>query len=274
MKRSKRNEIIKQLRAKGFKMVKGYHSLYVNREGKVYNLSKERYLTNTPKNYVITNKKRLNVAKLILQAFKGIEYRKGQILHIDGNEHNINPENIKYKSLFAPDHSPDPISESEMIKAIRCYFQVKKDFTTKDILQTKMYLRQITTIRAFFVDHYNAPHIEVFKTYLLGEGIHTYQNPTILDTAHQCGLNFRDCHHIINGFKNTLIKEILQDLNKGTLTVKDLFKPLTKTEILKNYNKELIKRGTKPLPLRKKSLNERLKDFDKQTTSSKDTLPQ
>lgn len=257
MQREARNQQINQLKQNGFKIVKDYPYLYINETGNVYSLKTGEYLKPDPKNTIQTETKRLNVPKLILQTFKGETYRAGQIVYIDGNKANTTAQNIKYSRLFEPGKTIE-VNQTDLMTAIRCYFEVEKRYTTKDSIQTRMFARLIISERGFFIDNSKKPYIEVFKTYI--EGL---QN-SLSATAKEHGLTARDCSIIVNGFINQLISDILQDLKAGVLRIND-YQPRKKTEtqILKEHNEQRKANGQKPLPLKKQSLKESLKEFEK-----------
>lgn len=245
MQRSKRAETIHQLKQSGFKLVTGFSSLYVNTQGKVYNLKTGKYLKPTPRNLIKPENEYLSVPKLVLQAFAKQPYRNGQIQYIDGNKTNLSVQNLKYSRIFTPDRTPEPVNRENLMTAIRCYIQVKERFKVNESLQTRFYLQSITRQRLFFIHKQDLQHIEVFETYINGANT--------IKTATKHGLTVRDCSVIVNQFINLLITEILQELENGLLTIQPYKpKPPTKTQTIREYNKGLIERGKKPLPLRKK----------------------
>jgi len=256
MQRSKRAETIHQLKQDGFKLVTGFSSLYVNQRGKVYNIKTGKYLKPTPRNLIKPENEYLSVPKLVLQAFAKQPYRNGQIQYINGNKANLSVQNLKYSRIFAPDRTHEPVNRENLLTAIRCYIQVKERFKISDSYQTRFYLQSITRQRLFFIYKKDLQYIEVFETYIEGN------NTTKTATKH--GLTVRDCSVIVNQFINLLITDILTDLENGLLTIQPYKpKPPTKTQTIREYNKGLIERGKKPLPLRKKSLKEQLRDFQK-----------
>lgn len=256
MQRSKRTELINKLKQEGYKMVTGYSYLYIHPTGKVYNLKIDKYLKRNARNYIKADNECLSVPKLALQAFANQPYKNGQISYKDGNRDNIGIENITYRRIFEPTRTPDPVSLEKLLTAIRCYFSVKERYKVNDRLQTRLYLQSITRQRLFFIEKHDLKHIEVFETFINGE------NTTQTATKH--GLSTMDCSVIINQFTNILVKSILTDLEKGLLSIQPYKpKPPTITQTIREHNKWLIERGKKPLPLRKKSLKETLRDFKK-----------
>jgi len=259
MKRETRNDTIKELKTKGFKLVKDYNSLYINENGNVYSLKHGRYLKPTAKNLIIIENVYLNVSKLVLQAFKGEPYRSGQIHYIDGDKANVSRENVKYSSLFNTDILVI-VNTTDLMTAIRCYFEVDKSFSILDAFKTRMYLQTITEITGFIRFNQSKPHIEVYKTYI---GVLLFGLKSIAQTAKQHGLSIRDCTIIVNSFSNELINGILKDLKAGTLK-EHPYKPKkpTLTEQKRHVNEYLTANGQTPIPLRKKSVKERLKEFN------------
>jgi len=251
------------LKQQGYKQVKGYPCLYINKQGDIYNRETDKHLQPGNKNKIKYNNEYLSIPKLVLQAFAGQEYRTGQITYIDGNKTNIALQNIKYSCIFAPNQRNE-VNKTDLLTAIRCYFPVEQKYKVKNIVITRMYLEIITEKRYFFNQKSDLKYIEVYKTFMSG-----FTN-SIVNTAKEHGLSIRDCSNIVNGFTNILINEILHELKNGILHVCDFTpKKPTKTEITKRINKYLVASGATPLPLRKKSFKEKLKEFNKHSEEIK-----
>jgi hypothetical protein len=134
---------IRELQKQGFKKTK-ISGLYVSKVGKAYNYNSNRLLTATAKGTIIINGKGYNFAKLILETFCKIENRSGQINFINGNDKDFSFENLEYKSTIK---QPPPVA-TDLIKCIRFYFEVDKNFKTSNILY-KFYLYEIIKMRNF-----------------------------------------------------------------------------------------------------------------------------
>jgi len=266
MKRETRNETIHQLKEQGFKLVKGYRNLYINETGKVYSLAHSRYLTPTPKNYIRLERDCLSVPKLVLMAFNDEPYRSGQIHYVDGNSKNMSRKNVKYRCLF-PNNKSVTVNPSDLMTAIRCYFEVDKRFTIDNALTTRRYLQTITEHRGFMKMNESRQYIEVYKTYV---NVLLFGLNSIAQTAKIHGLGVHDCSIIVNSFTNELISGIMQDMKAGTLYehIYKRKKP-TKTEQKRHINEFLTARGQIPIPLRKKSVKERLEQFEKSLSKTK-----
>ncbi len=235
MNKTELKQTIQNLKNDGFRVVSGYKYLFINEQGKVYNIEKGRYLKPTARNLIKPESKYLNVPKLVLQAFNKEPYRAGNITHIDGIKSNMNAKNIRYSRIFAPYTKPEPIND-KIMTAIRCYFEVEKRYKVKDMFKTVNYLKMIIAKRNFFNEYSFEQNIEVFETYI--------KNGNIGTTATKHGLVDRDCNIIIKYFINILIENILTDLNKGILKINE-FAP-----------------KKQPQPLREKSEKELIKDFE------------
>lgn len=123
-----------------------------------------------------------------------------------------------------------------------------------------MYLTEIIQKRFFYEINYNRSGIAIFKSYMNGI------TNNVKTVGKQYNMNFKDVQIIVNDFLNLLISDILTDLEAGKLKINDFQpRPQTKTQITRKINEHLTKRGLKPLPLRKKSLKEKLRDFNKRT---------
>jgi hypothetical protein len=125
------------------------------------------------------------------------------------------------------------------------------------------------------VTHTKTKNIEVFKHYISGYG------KTNVITAKEFKITPRDVNIIVNQNLNTLIDEILQDMNKGLLTMQD-FKPKepTQPDILKKMNINRLANGFQPLTLRKlsqkakdKKAIEKIKAFQEQSRKIIEKLP-
>ncbi|MDD4992150.1 MAG: hypothetical protein PHR83_07965 [Paludibacter sp.] len=258
----------RQLKKDGFRAVQGFESLLINETGKVYNLQTAKYIKPTSGNYIRIEKECLSVPKLVLLTFKGEQYKSGQIVYIDGNKTNLSKENIKYSRLFTSEQN-NKVNAADLLTALRCYFEVDKNFKIRDNFKTRLYLQHIIEKRGFFAKYKKIQHIEVYLTYL---GKHIFEQKSIIDTANAHGLPVRDCLIIINSFTNTLISEILQDLKNGYLHELE-YKPKqpTKTDELKQVNKYLTENGHNPVRLRKQSEKEILRDYEKFSNEFKNT---
>lgn len=252
MKRTTKTEVINGLKADGFKMVNGFRHLYINSLGSVYNVKTGKFIKG---NYIKSENNYLSVAKLVLQAFKNEPYRNGHITFIDGNKENLSIENIKYSRIFEPTQYEET-NHSELLKAIRCYFEVERRFNTKETCLTRLYVQMILGKRGFLIEKRGFPNFEIYKTFITGV------SNSIARTAKEHKLSVRDCAIVVNGFTNLLVKEILQDLEAGLLCVKEYkAKAPTQTQVLKQYNEELKAKGLKPVPVRKQSAKEQLKNY-------------
>ena len=257
MQRVTQTESILQLIQTGFKKVTGFNYLFINQTGTVYSFKTGKYLMQTRKNCIRQQNKYLNVSKLILQTFTGQQYKSGKVISIDGNNENLSPHNLRYVSLFNHD-TRHKVNTINFKIAIRCYFDVEKKYKVNDTPKTRLYLQSIAEKRRFFEDRKGTPYIEVFKTYLKG----TINN--ITKTAKTHNLTVLDCANIVNSFKNLLIDDILREYKDGLLFRHGYFvKELTQTEALSKWNKYVRSYGLKPLPLRKNTQKEKLKDFER-----------
>jgi hypothetical protein len=250
----------KELKKKGFLQIPGYESLLINDNGKVYNQQTGKNLNSTKRNYIRFENKYLNVPKLVLMTFEGEPYKSGKIVFIDGKSANLSKENIKYSRLFVSEQN-DKVNTKDLLTALRCYFEVDKNFKIRDNFKTRLYLQTIIEKRRFFTKHKHTKYIEVYFTYL---GKHIFEKKSIIETAKAHCLPVRDCLVIVNSFTNILITEILQDLKRGYLKVQG-YKPkqTTKTDEIRQINEYLIDNGHSTLPLRKKSQKELIKDYQK-----------
>ena len=260
-KQAERRQIIQDLQEKGFKHTKLYPNLLINANGVIYNLNTRKELKADHRNTVhITGGKRLSVPRLVLFAFRNEPIReKSRIKYIDGNRSNLNLSNVEYIRIYENSRKTD-VNAENLRTAIRCYFEVPKRYTVKDHIVTRMYLVQIIRKRCFYSENYERFGLDVFKSYMKG----CVNNVKAVGKEHE--MNFKDVQIIVNEFINLLTSDILADLEIGILKVKNYQpRPKTKTQAIREYNERLKTAGLKPLPLRRKSDKEVLRDFMRKT---------
>jgi len=247
---TKQKQTTAQLQKLGFIKVKGFKFLFINDKGEALNKYTGKYYKPDNRNDIKPERKRQSLPKLILNTFARQPIRSGQITYLDGNRSNLAASNLKYSRIFEPS-TKSPVNQSDLMTAIRCYFRVPKDYKTKDLILTRIYMQNIIENRAYFVTHAKTKNIEVFKHYISGYG------KTNVTTAKEFKVTPRDVNIIVNQNLNTLIDEILQDMIKGLFKMQD-FKPkeTTQTDILKKMNIDRLANGLHPLPLRKLSQKE------------------
>lgn len=249
---------IRGLQLQGFKKTK-ISGLYVSKVGKAFNYNSNRLLNVTAKGTVLIDGKAHNLAKLILETFCKIENRSGQINFINGNNKDFSFENLEYKSTII---QPKP-KATDLIKCIRLYFEVNKNFTTSNLL-FKYYLSEIIQIRGFNLK-YKGIDFDMFLDYCKSNFIIISNSQTaVFDKFNYSQTNGKNA---IAYYFNLLINECLQDLQNGLLQLKEFKpKPPTKTETLRNLQTKINDFGFNiKVPLRKKSNRELLNEFRKHT---------
>ncbi len=259
-----KREIIRDLKEKGFRHIKQYPDLFINESGKVYSMTAGKELKVCRRNTIsIGAGKRISVPRLVLYVFRDEPIReKSHIKYLDGNTANITPTNVeyirKYENTFKNEVNPE-----SLYTAIRCYYEVPKRYKVKDYILTRMYLARILKERRFYDANYIRAGIDVFENYMKGE-VNNVKN-----VAKEHGINFKDVQIIVNDFLNRLINGIFADIEAGKLQIKDFQpRPKTKTQKLRETNEQLLKMGLEPLPLRKKSTKELIRDFRKRYTEN------
>jgi len=255
MNKNSQGENIFDLIIKGYKPIPELSGILINQTGLVYDIKARKFLKLNNRNNIQTNNMRLSVAKLVLAAFTGQTYRAGHIVYLDGNRANIAPNNLKYARLFNSKVKIE-VNKLDLKNAIRCYYQVKKNYSAKNLLQTKLYLHEIIEKRHFINCNELKPNIHVFRDYITGI------NNTLAKTAKKHGLAILDCSIIINEFTNMLINDILHELKRGVLCRRGFkTKEPTETEMIRKWNKHAKEIGQKPAPLRKQTEKEKIKAF-------------
>ena len=256
----------KYLRANKFKQVPDMPDLYVTTTGKVYRFEVGKELKPAKTHKMIIAGKQFDVAKLILNAFKNEPIQKSRhVRRKDGDSNNVTPENLKY--IDHPEKGLKIEINGENLKsAIRCYFEVPSRYNVNDHILTRFYLNAIILKRRFYLEHAQANGIEIFMQYMKG---FTNSRSRIAKTFSVYG---SDCSNVINRFINLLADEILRDKEAGFLSVKDLKpRPKTKTQLIRELNEYRAENGQPPIPLRKKSLKEKLNEFQRVIKDIRDT---
>ena len=254
---AKRQEICRILKEKGFKRIPALPDLFLNDSGQIYSLKAGKELKPTAKNQIVVGNQRLSLPKLVLLTFRKQPVRdKQQIRYIDGNRNNLSPQNLEYVRQFTSS-TKNSINYENLKTAIRCYFEVHKRYNTKDYFLTRTYIAEIIRIRNFYDYYSDRAGIDIFENYI--------ENPLKkrAQIAKETGINMRDCNYILNEYTNLLISDILADLQTGNLTIKGYLRNKTKTQRIKETNEVLKEIGIKPVPLRKKSIKEKVRDFKK-----------
>lgn len=256
--RKKEREMIQELTAKGFKRVPCIPDLLVNTNGTVYSLEKRKELHRNNQNAVRIKQGSIKIDKLILSAFCNEPIReKRHTKHRNGDKNDFNPKNIVYNQKYEIGLKTQ-INNEKLKTAIRCYFKVPESYNVKNYVLTRIYLVEIIRVRNFYEDYKTDNELNIFKSYMQG-----FANSRAR-IAKEFNISVRDCNFIINRFINELVNGIIKDLENGQLEIMDyLPKKKTKTQILKEINEYLTEHGSKTLPLRKKSIKEKLKDFEK-----------
>jgi hypothetical protein len=248
---------IRELQRQGFKKTK-ISGLYLTNKGLCYNSTSKRNLTITNGKTTI-NGKAYNVAKIILETFCKIPVRSGQINFKNGNNKDFSFENLEYKSTIK---QPPPVA-TDLIKCIRFYFEVDKNFTTSNILY-KYYLYEIIKIRGFNLK-YKSIDFDLFLEYVKTDFWILSNNQN--NTFAKFNYTATNGKNAINKYLNLLVNECLQDFENGLLHLKEFApKPPTKTQKLKELQKLINESGFNiKVPLRKQSVKEVFNRYKKKT---------
>lgn len=216
-----------ELKAIGFKPVSQHPEIWVTSNGNVYSTLTGSFLTPNSKNLIPLQQGYLSIPKAILQEFGGQKLRdKANLIYIDGNKSNLSLQNLKYSRLF--EGKPTKVKESDLVTAIRCYFEVESDFKAKNsivrIYLSKMFIESILFIKM----NAKSPYFSIFSYYCLNSS----SNIAAIAEFHRIGV--RDCTQIINSYTNEFTGHILKRLNAGLLNLKPIYKKPKKQSSLKN----------------------------------------
>jgi len=148
--RKKERETIRELTGKGFKRVPCVPDLLVNTAGTVYSLQKGKELRKNKQNAVRTTQGSIKIDKLILSAFCGKPIQeKSHTKHKNGDRNDFNPKNVVYCQNYESELKTQ-LNAENLKTAIRCYFNVPKNYNIKNYVLTRMYLVEIIQKRSFY----------------------------------------------------------------------------------------------------------------------------
>ena len=250
---------LSELKKQGFQKTK-IKGLYITKNGICYNITTKRELSNRNGKINISSKTH-NVAKIIIETFKNIPIRKGQINFINGNKNDFNIENIEYKST---DKQTYP-SKNDLIKCIRLYFEVDKNLKLSNI-NYKFYLFEIIKMRGFNLK-YQENDFKVFIEYFNSDLGLLYNNQkTVFKKFNYSVTNGKNA---INKYLNLLIKECISDFETGILKLKDYKNPIKPKKL--KYLQTTINENNLTLkkPFKKENIKETLNNYFKETSHLK-----
>lgn len=221
----KKYKTLQELRKAGFCRI-GKTPLFIDNNGNVYNM--ELQTARRRPRYIATDSEKIRLEAAILWAFKNEPPRRNKtIIYKDGNKNNLNPDNLKYRSLG--DLQKTELNTKGLYEAIRKVCFVDRLFKV-DIkqIETRVYLQIITEKYGYILK--KTQHNEVFESYV-------NEFETITQTANRHKITVRDTQTIINNCINEITTTINNEKEKMLPTVK---KPTYKQKLkstLKEWNK-------------------------------------
>jgi len=251
----KKSTLIRYLNECGYKSIEALPDMFVSSSGHIFDVKTYKRLSDKESRNILSNLNTGTDNRERATPKQRTEQTQPQIQYIDGNRGNISAQNLKHATIYPKRTDTD---HERLKTAIRCYFEVEKRYNTKDTVQTNIYLRVIVHHRLFFVKHANRSHIDIFKSYI-EHGITTNR----VNIAKMFNISVTHCRYIINDFINLLANDVLNDLENGLLYIKDYFQKETKTQEIKKVNEWRKTQGFEPLPLRKKSEKQSIREFEK-----------
>ena len=209
MNHTARNSEISRLKLRGFKVIPKHRNFYINKSGDIVNLKTGNFVKNYPRGeHARIEGKTLNIAKLVLLTFAKQPYRdKQHIEYKDNDKTNFHLYNVKYQRIFRT--TGEAVNKTDLLTAIRCYFEVKKSLKPEYTLMIKLYLGIIFKKRQRQIVK-NQNIIEVYREYLKN---------SIAKTAKKYKVSVKDCTLIINEMNNRLINSVLTDLKAGKIEI-------------------------------------------------------
>ncbi|PQA92750.1 hypothetical protein SAMN05421796_11066 [Chryseobacterium piscicola] len=174
----------------------------VSNTGSVKNLKTNQILKISKRGYFTYNSKPISIVKLMLETFKDIKIRTGQIKFIDGNDQNFFVENIEYKTKLQKISRP---SETAILEIIKYYFGSNAKINIKDVFNYRMQLKTVLDLRDFFKTHKSSLFIEIFEDYF------SFHLPSFSNLAKRNNVTVNDARRTVYFFLNKLIEDCYSD---------------------------------------------------------------
>lgn len=174
----------------------------ITKTGVVKNINTGNILNIENNSSFVFNKKRVNLAKLILQTFNKADYKKGRIIFKDGNNKNYSIDNLEYKTKNNIINKPD---EQCLIDIIKYYNGKNSIKTLKDVWSYRMQMNIILISRNFYSQYDKRDNINVFISYF------NFNYPSFNKLSKQYGLSVIDAKMIVYYFLNQLINDCKRD---------------------------------------------------------------
>lgn len=263
-------ELINELLRNGFKLIKDSEYFFINSLGTVYNAKRETNVKpyrNKKGYYLITiNGNTCNLAKLIIDYFGNNENRTDYIRFKDENKENLSIENIEYCTLSdlqrnkPKTHHTEPTKRKKQElspKTLASHYKYYTEFTEKQLLSILNFKEEKLFIESRILDIRNETKDKylkmiVFIDYCNSKSIETISKHYEISESNVRKLIFEGRKQLITDIKTDIANNLFADYKEPEPEKKQ-----TKREMLKELN---LKYGLK-LPLRKKSIKEKMNEY-------------
>lgn len=170
----------------------------VSKTGSVLNSNTGSVLKISERGYFWHESKFVNLAKLMLETFKGIKQRSGRIDFIDGNKKNFEPGNLQYRSKFTELSAPQ---ETAIIQIIKFYIGQSTDVKIKDVFRYRLQLKTVLEQRSFFNVYKGSANIKVFRYYV------SIKSPGYYELSKHFNISVNDARRTVYYFLHKLIQD-------------------------------------------------------------------
>lgn len=174
----------------------------ISKTGSVKNTKRDEILKVSKRGYFTFKNTSISLPKLMIETFKKIPMKTGQIKYIDGNNQNFNIENLEYKTKL---DKIDPPLENDIIEILKYYYGSKETFNLKDVFKYRMHLKIVLDQRNFFIKYKHLPNISIFRAYF-SFNMPGYRNLSILHN-----ITVRDAQRTVYFYLNKLIEDCKAD---------------------------------------------------------------
>lgn len=174
----------------------------VSRLGSVKNMNTNRILKVCQRGYFIHSGKAINLSKLMLKTFKGINIKSGKIYFIDGDRQNFSIDNLEYKTKLEKNSPPE---ETAIISIIKFYFGRNEKVNIRDVFNYRMQLKTILDQRNFFSENKKVFNINVFRDYF------SIDTPSYKNLSKRNSITINDARRTVYFFLGKLIEDCEND---------------------------------------------------------------
>lgn len=175
----------------------------LSKTGTAKNILTGKILVIGKRGYFTHQGKPVSMAKLMIETFKKIPQRTGQILFIDDDSRNFSADNVEYKTKL---EKISPPSDKIIIEFIESWVGSDEVVNLKNIFIYRRKIEAILLKIGFFEIYKDLLYIEVFKDYF------SINCPSYQDLAKRNKITVNDAKRTVFYFLNLLTERHHRDI--------------------------------------------------------------